>query len=113
MGGRVGDRKTWAHCNDLAGARCRIKPIVYIYGTFAGNYIMDDTTLVTKEEFLYVNQTIVTEWVGLSCELYKMKLMLFVQFLLLVYVVFKLEKQLEKVEKQAMTAKGVKAVCKV
>ena len=95
-----------ATCGDLwrlvAGARCRIKPIVYIYGTFAGKDAMDDPIELATTEVFLNETTIVTEttWVGLSCELFKLKLMLFFQFLLLVYVVFKLEKRLEKVEKR-------------
>ena len=62
---------------------------------------MDPVDLATTDVTL-VNETTVIEttWVGLSCELFKMKLMLFFQFVLLIYVVFKLEKRLEKVEKK-------------
>jgi hypothetical protein len=90
----------------VAGARCRIKPIVYIYGTFAGKHAMDDPIeLATTEVFVNETTVIETTWVGLSCELFKLKLMLFFQFLLLVYVVFKLEKRLEKVEKRSTEGK--------
>ena len=62
---------------------------------------MDPVNIATTDVLL-VNETTVIEttWVGLSCELYKMKLIMFLQFVLLIYVVFKLEKRLEKVEKR-------------
>ena len=62
---------------------------------------MDPVDLATTDVTL-VNETTVIEttWQGLSCELFKMKLMLFLQFVLLIYVIFKLEKRLEKVEKK-------------
>ena len=72
----------------------------------------DPIELATTEVFLNETTVIETTWVGLSCELFKLKLMLFLQFVLLIYVVFKLEKRLEKVEKEAKTGKA-KAVCKV
>jgi len=61
---------------------------------------MDPVNIATTD-LLLVNETTVTEttWHGLSCELYKMKLIMFLQFVLLIYVIFKLEKRLEKVEK--------------
>ena len=63
---------------------------------------MDPVDLATTDVTL-VNETTVIEttWVGLSCELFKMKLIMFLQFVLLIYVVFKLEKRLEKVEKRS------------
>lgn len=63
---------------------------------------MDPVNLATTDVTL-VNETTVIEttWVGLSCELFKMKLIMFLQFVLLIYVVFKLEKRLEKVEKRS------------
>lgn len=67
---------------------------------------MDPVNIATTDVLL-VNETTVIEttWVGLSCELYKMKLIMFLQFVLLVYVVFKLEKRLEKVEKRSTEGK--------
>lgn len=67
---------------------------------------MDPVNIATTD-LLLVNETTVIEttWQGLSCELYKMKLIMFLQFVLLVYVVFKLEKRLEKVEKRSTEGK--------
>lgn len=67
---------------------------------------MDYSELPTTD-ITVVNDTIIakTEWIGLSCELFKIKLLVFFHFLLLVYVVFKLEKRLEKVEKRSTEGK--------
>ena len=67
---------------------------------------MDPVNIATTD-LLLVNETTVIEttWQGLSCELYNMKLIMFLQFVLLVYVVFKLEKRLEKVEKRSTEGK--------
>ena len=74
------------------------------------NGAMDPVHLSSTDVTL-VNETTVIEttWVGLSCELFKMKLMLFLQFVLLIYVVFKLEKRLEKVEKRVTEGKTMES----
>ena len=74
---------------------------------------MDYSELPTTD-ITVVNDTIIakTEWVGLSCELFKIKLLVFFHFLLLLYVVVVLQRRMEKVEKR-LFSEGKTVVDKV